>query len=1200
MSNQLVKRDYLEGYRKVFPKTFIDAIKDRDSGMSLAEILQGFNMYFLSYNGNKALTRCSIPKSLRKEGLWITYVLYDHTVITEWYNSDNIEDEAFGSDDNWRIASNILVGDISVSSDGYWVIKGEKTTSKAQGETGITPLLRIGSNNKLQVTYNEGKEWRDISDYIVPKFRWTQGSGNTIGHIQISMDLGATWNSISGDITNNIKISKYIGINEALPTSGIAEGTIYMKGPYYDENDINNDNPIYRMWVYAWKDNTLAWQDNGEFTSISAGVVQERGTSTTEVMSQDAVTRELTELESEKTPITSIYGEDVILGYGLTNDSLQKDEGVLISPFISVVKGDSIVWTHRFQSSNNFVAVAYDSNKQILDTWSAGETGGRSISVSIDNVAYFRFTMNNASAYEAFVSVNETKVWNDSIYKTSLKGYIDNIIEEAVNDIAEIDKRLDTAESKSTLTDEKLAELESEKAQSASVYGEDVILGYGLTTDAQNNVILFKDGGVIISPFIPIVKGDSVEWVHRFQASNNFRAVMYDSNKQKLESWGAGAGGYRTISVSNDNAAYFRFTMNNAYDYEAFVSVNGTKVWNDSFYKKTIKERIERIGAITETELNERLSSIENKASELESTTSLKLADLEQGKSDNNSIFGEDVILDFALLTDNGIEKANGYLITPYLSVKNGDSVTVTHRISTSTPYRIVVYDSELKMLGSWGVGTGGRSITIERDDAIFLRATMYSASADQAFISINGTKVWNDSFYKKSVKEHIEGINEDVKDLQSLHKDNILIPALPDYYFASDYIDTKVKVINEEIRKCSNNGDIFFWMTDTHWEADRNTRMSASLINYIRQRTNIIRLFNGGDNHDGVWSDTNNDGALNYINSMKQALGTNKIYIAYGNHEFINGEDYAEIFYASRQHNDDVVFGDVNKSYFYTENEQQKIRYIILTPFGPTDAVGGYSSVYGEDAEQLDWLRNVALNVEDDWTCLIFTHAVFIATNTRAIAPRYIADVKEYYGEPWSGVIWWIDAINNYKEETKGIVVDATGLSESTSRPSDRFGIRLVYDRQENNTYIYRRYMCKREWVSAEQVFKYRWYEFGLYTSDTLLNIGDEVIVWKGSKGTLAGVIQGHSHKDWIHISPTGVPHVLSACDKWTAGISADGVSDLDVERIPGTRSENHFEVVVLNKNIRQLTFIAIGAKSTNSIDDKLGEEVEIRSVSY
>lgn len=259
MSNQLVKKNPAEGYQNVFPKTFIDAIKDKESGVSLQEILQGFNMYFLSYNGSRALTRCKIPTVLRKEGLWITYVLYDHTVVTEWYNSDQIDDNSWGADDNWRIASNNLVGDVSVSADGYWVIDGKKTSAKAQGESGITPLIRIGANNKLQVSYNNGKGWKDISN----------------------------------SFTNNFKISRYIGINDELPTTGIAEGTIYMKGPYYDENDALNENPIYRMWVYAWNGGVLAWQDNGEFTSISAGVVQELGESETEIMSQKAVTNNI-------------------------------------------------------------------------------------------------------------------------------------------------------------------------------------------------------------------------------------------------------------------------------------------------------------------------------------------------------------------------------------------------------------------------------------------------------------------------------------------------------------------------------------------------------------------------------------------------------------------------------------------------------------------------------------------------------------------------------------------------------------------------------------------------------------------------------------------------------------------------------------------------------------------------------------------
>ena len=312
MSNQLVKKNPAEGYQNVFPKTWIDAIKDKESGVSLQEILQGFNMYFLSYNGSRALTRCKVPTILRKEGLWITYVLYDHTVVTEWYNSDQIDDNSWSMDSNWRIASNNLVGDVSVSADGYWVINGEKTEARAQGEQGVTPLLRVGANNKLQVSYNAGKVWKDISDYIVPRFKWNQGVGTTAGTIQISMDLGKTWTNLSNEITNNLRISRYIGINESLPTSGVAEGTIYMKGPYYDESDTSNANPIYRMWVYAWKGNTLAWQDNGEFTAISARVVQERGNSTTEVMSQDAITRELTKLESETIWVSLNSGNGVV------------------------------------------------------------------------------------------------------------------------------------------------------------------------------------------------------------------------------------------------------------------------------------------------------------------------------------------------------------------------------------------------------------------------------------------------------------------------------------------------------------------------------------------------------------------------------------------------------------------------------------------------------------------------------------------------------------------------------------------------------------------------------------------------------------------------------------------------------------------------------------------------------------------------
>lgn len=454
MSNQLVKKNSAEGYQNVFPKTWIDAIKDKESGVSLQEILQGFNMYFLSYNGSRALTRCKVPTILRKEGLWITYVLYDHTVVTEWYNSDQIDDNSWSMDSNWRIASNALVGDISVSSDGYWVINGERTEAKAQGEQGVTPLLRVGANNKLQVSYNAGKAWKDISDYIVPKFRWNQGVGTTAGTIQISMDLGKTWTNLSNEITNNLRISRYIGINESLPTSGVAEGTIYMKGPYYNESDTSNTNPIYRMWVYAWKGNTLAWQDNGEFTSISTSVVQERGNSTTEVMSQDAVTKELTELESknsqlgQKVDSFSEKSESVVNlqnGSNYTLLPVKAKTGDKIKIKLNTTSNSTLtrfeiyyngVWSNKLVSFNGVETVSENINKWLEVTapaditvigWGVWNSSGidETITLSFDNEESLenRVSKNTSDISEIQKEINSEEASQNLINTTTGSNY---------------------------------------------------------------------------------------------------------------------------------------------------------------------------------------------------------------------------------------------------------------------------------------------------------------------------------------------------------------------------------------------------------------------------------------------------------------------------------------------------------------------------------------------------------------------------------------------------------------------------------------------------------------------------------------------------------------------------------------------------------------------------------------------------------
>lgn len=271
--NQLIKRDSLHNIEKVFPQTFIDAIKDKETGVPLNEVLSSFNMYFVAYTGTKEETRKQVPNFLRREGLWLTYVDYDHNIIVEWYNSADIDDYNWGIDFNWRVGNNYLVGDISITSDGNWVINGEVTEVKAQGETGVTPLIRVADLNKLEVSYTEGKTWSIISDYIAAWFRW---ENNTI---QISRDNKKTWSDLSPEFTTSLAIEKYVKTTAELPED-IKVGTIYMVGPINDK---------YHLYVFTHE----GWKDNGEFNGLPIGLVQELGNSKTEAVSQDLLTREI-------------------------------------------------------------------------------------------------------------------------------------------------------------------------------------------------------------------------------------------------------------------------------------------------------------------------------------------------------------------------------------------------------------------------------------------------------------------------------------------------------------------------------------------------------------------------------------------------------------------------------------------------------------------------------------------------------------------------------------------------------------------------------------------------------------------------------------------------------------------------------------------------------------------------------------------
>lgn len=297
---QILKKEEDQKERKpIYPPTVIQAVFDAKTGASLEAILAQFNSIYVQYQGTPKETRCIIPEEMRRAGLTITYMNMDSETITERAASAVQKDnDHWGLDINWsRVDELSLSGDISVSAQGTWIINGEDTGIKAlgpKGDAGLTPWLKT-IDNRLHFSY-DNVNWEPCSEPIAAYFRFNATSGNTqsgtIGKIQISRD-NKTWNDLSPEFTNNLHIAGYVATTAALPANKPV-GTIYGVGPTYDSSDTSQTNPIYRIYVY----NGTTWVDNGQFTSIAAGIVQETGDSETEVMSQKATTEKLTELES--------------------------------------------------------------------------------------------------------------------------------------------------------------------------------------------------------------------------------------------------------------------------------------------------------------------------------------------------------------------------------------------------------------------------------------------------------------------------------------------------------------------------------------------------------------------------------------------------------------------------------------------------------------------------------------------------------------------------------------------------------------------------------------------------------------------------------------------------------------------------------------------------------------------------------------
>ena len=115
------------------------------------------------------------------------------------------------------------------------------------------------------------------------------------------------------------------------------------------------------------------------------------------------------------------------------------------------------------------------------------------------------------------------------------------------------------------------------------------------------------------------------------------------------------------------------------------------------------------------------------------------------------------------------------------------------------------------------------------------------------------------------------------------------------------------------------------------------------------------------------------------------------------------------------------------------------------------------------------------------------------------------------------------------------------------------------------------------------------------MYTSPVGANDFIQAIDNYDGNGTIACVLIGHTHRDRIHIGSTGIPYIITASDRYSPFDD-----DINVSRIPGTISEQHFEVFVMDKKKREIKLFSIGANARDGYDNDPGEEVDLRVLSY
>ena len=317
--------------------------------------------------------------------------------------------------------------------------------------------------------------------------------------------------------------------------------------------------------------------------------------------------------------------------------------------------------------------------------------------------------------------------------------------------------------------------------------------------------------------------------------------------------------------------------------------------------------------------------------------------------------------------------------------IRSFDSDVLIH-VKSGFKYTLNYFDAEEQRTSIISNITLNRTIKARQRFNLFVTRN----PIDESEVITDATKIEFESavYFRGVIGQDIDALKQAV--------DPIADP--PDYYFDNDYLPSKCTAIDTLAKTCAANGDIFIFITDEHWTL--NEKQSPALLRYISKHCNLSLLFDGGDNDDY--------GSPAFSAALRNSF-TRKIHYVAGNHDWFPPTDGNMLYYWNDMQNNDQI-GNAVEHYYYVDNVQKNIRYIILNAWVNNSGtlVSGYS------AEQLAWFTGTALNVPSGWDIIVFSHYV---GNTVTSAPSGARDFRDA-----------IDAYNADSSHTGQVIAIITG----------------------------------------------------------------------------------------------------------------------------------------------------------------------------